>query len=152
MASRDPAYAIQVAVSAALMASPDLAAVFGGAPRVWDRVPADSATQQADFPYLTIGEDQLIGKTNQNTDVTEVWVKVEAWSRAANKGEVKLIAGAVRTALDTYLDLSSNGHGVIAHTFHNVIYRREPDGLTERAIITQHYLTAPIGALNYSGF
>ena len=145
MASNDPAYAIQVGVSAVLMNDPGVIAAFGGTPRVWDRVPADSSTQQAVFPYITIGEDQLIPQINQNTNVTEVFVKVEIWSRAANKGEVKQIAGAVRDALDTFIPLI--GHDVISHTAHHVIYRREGDGLTERAIYTQRYQTGPSAKL-----
>lgn len=146
MASRDPAYAIQVAVSAALLNSLDVIAAFGGTPRVWDRVPASangSTTPIALFPYITIGEDQVIPQINQNTDASEIFVKVEIWSRAANKGEVKLIAGAVRTALDT--DIAPIGHDIVTHTAHQVIYRREPDGLTERAIYTQRYQTTPTG-------
>lgn len=149
MPSRDPAYAIQIAVSNALMNHPDMIAAFGGTPRVWDRVPADSS-ELATFPYLTIGEDQIIGHTNQSTDPSEVYVKVEVWSRANNKGEVKLIAGAVRTALDTDIGLGF-GHDIITHTFHGVIYRREGDGLTEHAILTQHYQTGPVGRLIYLG-
>jgi hypothetical protein len=90
---------------------------------------------------MTIGEDQLIPQTNQNTDCTEAFVKVEIWSRANSKGEVKRLAGMVRAALDRPIDLV--GHEVITHTAHGVIYRREADGLTERAIYTQRYQTGP---------
>jgi hypothetical protein len=133
---------MQVAVFAALTAHPDMVSAFGGAPRIYDRVPADSSGRvTAKFPYCSIGEDLVIGQTNQNTDVSEVMVKVEVWSRAVGRGEVKLIAGAVRTALDTPLELQ--GHSVDTHTFHTVLYRREPDGLTERAIVEIRYQTSP---------
>jgi hypothetical protein len=140
MASPDPSYAIQMAVSAALMASSDMIAAFGGTPRVWDRVPADSASGQAVFPYCTIGEDQVVPHINQNTDCSEVFAKVEVWSRAANKGEVKLIAGAVRAALDRDIGLAG-GHVIVTHAAHQLVFRREPDGLTESAIVTIRYQT-----------
>ncbi len=112
-------------------------------------MPADSQSRQALFPYVTIGEDQIIGHTNQATDPSEIWVKVEVWSRPQprNWGECKLIAGAVRAALDAPIAMS--GHAVIAHTFHNVLFRKEPDGLTRRAIVTQRYLTGPAVSLIY---
>ena len=43
MAVRDPSYAIQLAVVAALQASPDMAAAFGGTPAVYDSVPLDTS-------------------------------------------------------------------------------------------------------------
>lgn len=142
MASRDPAYAIQKAVRAALIAHPDVITAFGGAPQVFDTVPVDSVGKViAAFPYLTIGEDQVIGQTNQTFDISEIFVKVDVWSRATDYGEAKLLAGAVRTALDVLLDLE--GHTVSTHTFHDAIYRREPDGLTRRAVITLRYQTTP---------
>jgi Protein of unknown function (DUF3168) len=150
MISRDPSLAIQAAVYKTLTTWPDLVAYFApNAVAVYDRVPG-TAGQPPAYPYITIGEDQVIGHTNQNTDPSEVWAKVEIWSRSQNKTEVKLLADIVRQALDRDIGLTM-GHGIIAHTFHNTIYRREPDGLTERAILTQRYITAPIGALAYSG-
>lgn len=147
-ANSDPALALQKGVFAALTAHPAMVATFAalannaGAPRVYDRVPVDTAGKvKAPFPYLTIGEDELIGQTNQNTDVTEAHVKVEVWSRATDKGEVKALAAAARAALDCPLPLL--GHSIDTHTFMGTLFRREPDGLTERAIIRVRFQTVP---------
>lgn len=149
MALRDPSYAVQAGVFAALMASPDMITAFGGAPAVYDTVPVDTsgAIDTAKFPYCTIGDDQIIaGDLNANTDISEIYVKVETWSRPqgnVDNGEVKTIAGAVRAALDQSITLV--GHDVVTHAFHGVIFRRESDGLTRRAITTILYRTTPVG-------
>jgi len=148
VAVRDPAYAIQGAVYAALMTSPDMIAAFGGTPAVYDSVPLDTSgsIDTAKFPYCTVGDDQLVGMTTQGADVTEIYVKVETWSRpqgTVDNGEMKLIAGAVRAALDT--PISVIGHDVVTHEFRGHIFKREPDGLTRHAITTIRYRTTPIG-------
>ncbi len=148
MAVRDPAYAIQAAVYAALMSSPDMAAAFGGTPSVYDSVPLDPSGQviTAAFPYVTVGDDQLVGATTQGVDVTEIYVKVETWSRprgTVDNGEMKLIAGAVRAALDQ--PIAVVGHDVVTHEFRGHLFKREPDGLTRHAITTIRYRTTPIG-------
>lgn len=149
MASADPAFALQTGVSAALKGSADVLAVFrtysDGVIRVYDRVPADALTGKitAPFPYLTIGEDHIIGQTNQNTDPSECMVKVDCWSRptTGSKLEVKALAGAVRSALCQ--DFALNGFGVVAFEHHDTMYRREPDGLTERAIVQIRLIVTP---------
>lgn len=155
MPSTDPAYAVQKGVYTALTTHADMVAAFttwsDGTVRVYDRVPSDTATGKitAKFPYLTIGEDQIIGQTNQNTDLSEVFVKVEVWSRpvTGSKLEVKAIAGAVRTALARDFDLSGFGIGGFEH--HNTMFRREPDGITERAIVTIRLIVGPSWSLTY---
>jgi hypothetical protein len=149
MALRDPAVAIQAGVVAALKASPDMIAAFGGPPQVFDTVPVDTAGNvlTGAFPYCTIGDDQILpGTLNSNTDPSEAYVKVETWSRPqnpVNNGEVKSIAGAVRAALDASIPLI--GHDVITHAFHGTLYRRQPDGLTRHAVTTIRYTTTPVG-------
>lgn len=148
MSVRDPSLAIQAGVFAALTQSADMIAAFGGAPAVYDSVPLayDGSIDTAKFPYCTIGDDQVIGETNQTTDVSEIYVTVHTWSRPqgqVNNAELKTIAGAVRAALDVPIDLI--GHDVVTHQFHGHIFRREPDGLTRHAITTIHYRTVPQG-------
>lgn len=146
MALRDPGYAIQEAVWLTLTGDAGMAAAFGGPPRIYDTVPLDNSGQvdTAKFPYCTIGEDQILSpRPNSNTDVSEIFVKVESWSRAIDYGEVKLIAGAVRGALDAPIPMI--GHDVVTHQFHGALTRREPDGLTRRVITTIRYQTTPVG-------
>lgn len=147
----DPAAALEAGVYAALTAAPAMIAAFGGAPRIFDDVPVDPATgtvATALFPYCTIGDDQLVGQTNQNTDVTEAFVKVETWSRGPSFAEAKAIAAAVRAALDAAIPLA--GHDVVTHVFHGAQMRREPDGLTRRVITTIRFQTVPSAPTPYS--
>lgn len=146
MISRNPAKAMQAAVYAALSSSPDLIALLGARASlqfVYDSggVPANPATGEitADFPYITIGEDHLVGQTNQASDLREVYVKVECWSRATDYGEVKDMADAAEIALDQNLTLA--GHDVHTRELQQTRYLREPDGLTRRAIVTMLYRT-----------
>lgn len=150
MALTDPAGPLQTATVTALKGSADVQAAFttwsDGVVRVYDRVPADAATGRvvAKFPYVTVGEDHIIGAANGCHDNSEAWTKVEVWSRpsAGSKLEVKALAAAVRAALDASLTVA--GFNVVTHRHHDTIYRREPDdGLTERAIVTTHYLLEP---------
>jgi hypothetical protein len=149
MAVRDPAYPIQAAVYAALVASPDMIAAFGGPPRIYDTVPlaSDGSVDTGKFPYCVIGDDEILpGQINDNTDVSEIFVKVDVWSRpqvVVDNSEVKLIGGAVRAALDRSIDIA--GHGVITHAFHGARYMRQPDRITRLGVVTILYQTAPIG-------
>lgn len=148
MARDDPAYAIQAGVYAALMASADMVAAFGGTPRVYDTVPVDPAGNVVTgaFPYCVIGDDQLLpGAPGSSTRIREIYVKVEVWSRpkVSDWGEAKLIGGAVIAALDRHIDMI--GHGVITHELHEARYIRQPDRLTRQGVITIKYETAPIG-------
>ena len=133
----------------ALTTSADMITAFGGTPRVYDTVPASAAgvVSTGLFPYCVIGDDQVIpGELNSNTDISEIYVKIETWSRPTgpvNNGEMKLIAGAVRAALDQAIPVQ--GHDIVTHAFHGHRFMRQPDGLTRLAVTTILYRTTPVG-------
>lgn len=133
----DPALAIQTAVEAALRASTDLKAAMGGTVRLYDRV-----SEGAPFPYITIGEDQILSDEADGYDGSEAFVTLHAWSRAVGKAEIKAMVGAVRKALNVALDLGAE-HRCTEHEYQGARYLRDPDGLTEHAVITLRYLTEP---------
>lgn len=140
----DPADALQVAIRAKLLTDTFLTAAFSAAtPRIWDTVPVDATGKITGlFPYLTMGEgDQVIGQENTCMDLSEVWMQLNAWSRASDFGECRAICGAVRRALRD--PLQADGHNVITREFQSVLYRREPDGLTRRGIMTFRFHTGP---------
>ena len=147
--TRDPAYGAQIAIYAALSSSAEVQAAVGAARAqaqfVYDSaaVPADPQTLRitADFPYITIGEDQVVGDESQYHDGSEIFAKVEIWSRAVDFLEAKAIAGAVRDALSQPLAIA--GHTTVAWKFRGALTRTEPDGLTRRIIQTFRYLTEP---------
>ena len=142
MANPDPGIAVQVAVYAALLASPDAAAVFIGIGRpiaVYSRVP-DGAL----LPYYTIGDDDIKEDQADEIDGSEVYVNVHSWSGAATLGEVKGMANAARAALDVVLDLSANGHVCVLRQYLGNKPVGVPDGETEHRVVTVKYLTEPL--------
>lgn len=143
--SDDPADALQVAIRAALLADSRVQAAFGtSSVAVWDTVPVDGAGRvlTGAFPYITLGDgDQVIGQDTSCGPLSEVYVQINVWSRKTDGAEVRGIAAAVRHALQNPLDL--DGHTQVTRRFESALYRREPDGLTRRAVLTFRFDTAP---------
>ena len=93
---KDPSLPVQAAVYAALTGSAAMAAAFGGAPRVFDRVPQDETGRiTAAFPYVAIGEDQVTSEADACHDASSIFVTVHVWSREVGKVEAKTIMAAV---------------------------------------------------------
>jgi hypothetical protein len=148
---RSPSYALQAASFATLTTDPRLVAFFqalppplnDAAPRVYDTVPANPDGQiVAKFPYITIGEDQIVEKVPQITD--EAYCHFEIWSRpvaAVDYGEAKTIEGLVRGALSQPMDVA--GFQTSTWRFHSSLPRKEPDGVTRRIILVMCFLLTP---------
>lgn len=128
----DPALALQGAIYALLNdPSPPLVQ------RVYDKVPANPV-----FPYVTIGEAQVIGDDTEDCgDLSEVIISIHAWSRAEGYPEVKRLAGAIRTTLRN-ASYSLSGFTVTVVEFQQARFLRDPDGLTSHAVVEFRYLIA----------
>jgi hypothetical protein len=113
-------------------------AMAGG--RIYDRVPANAV-----FPYITIGDDQVLDDSNSCGDGWEVFADVHLWSRptSGSKAEVKDLAAAVAGRLKTTA-LSVPGFTVVLSTVENVRTFRDPDGVTEHSVLTFRYLIDPV--------
>lgn len=124
---------LQKAIYAALTAAPAMA---GG--RVYDRVPAEPV-----FPYVTIGDEQVVDDGNSCDDGWEVFSDVHVWSRpaAGSKAEVKDIAPPIVARLRS--NLSVTGYVVIVAALEGMRTFRDPDGLTEHSVLTFRYLLQP---------
>lgn len=129
----DPAYALQVAFVAGLKALGTAAGT-----RVYDRVP-DTET----FPYITVGEGQIIPIEEECFDRSESTHQINVWSRAVGYPEVKQLAGAIRAALN-HGSFSVTGHTVDLIRVTGIDYTRDPDGITNRARIQVETQTSPI--------
>lgn len=145
---RSPSYALQLAVVGTLTADPRLVAFFAaltpsGPPRFYDTVPAGpNGELTGQFPYGTLGEDQIVEHVRQITD--EAYVRVDLWSRPTNPvdyGELKTLEGLVRDALSQPLEVA--GFQCPTWRFHGSIPRKEPDGVTRRQMLTMCYLLTP---------
>lgn len=125
--------ALQKAVYAALAGNSP--AIAGG--RVYDQVPRDPT-----FPYVTIGDEQLIDDSNSCSDAVEAYADVHIWSRPAggSKLEAKDLAADVIERLATQITVIgfANNLGLLEtqRAF------RDPDGKTEHVVLTFKYLIA----------
>jgi hypothetical protein len=86
------------------------------------------------FPYITVGDDQVVGDDTECAEISEVFVRIHAWSRAVGYPELKTVVGLVRTRIrETDFDLE--GFSVNEVQFQNIQYLQDPDGLTRHAVI-----------------
>jgi hypothetical protein len=124
---------VQKALFAALDGAPPLA---GG--RIYDRVPADPT-----FPYITIGDEQVVDDGNSCEDGWEVFADIHIWSRPAtgSKVEVKDLVAAVVARLNTPLSVADLI--VVIAELQNARTMRDPDGITEHAVLTFRYVLQP---------
>jgi hypothetical protein len=93
----DPSLELQAALVAALKNNIGAAV----ADRVYDQVPAPvpPATTPT-FPYVTLGDCQVLPDKAGCIDGVEVYPQIDVWSRAVGYPEVKTIVKAVLAALD----------------------------------------------------
>lgn len=137
----DPSEAIQNAIEATLRADAAVKATFGGTTRLYTL----TAPVGSPFPYILIGEDQVIGDDIECGPASEVAVTVHVYARegtpAASRLKAKAVAGAVRKALTAQLTLV--GHVMIDWTFESTRHLTDPDGLTAHSVLNLSYETAP---------
>jgi hypothetical protein len=124
----DPALPMLAAAVAALKAEPSLTALVSD--RVHDRAP-----QRVIFPYVQVGNLQVIADDAECIDGFEVYIDVHAWSRAYGTPETRQICSAVHTALhQASLPLSTFSLVEIRHESTRVL--GDPDGETSHGIVT----------------
>jgi hypothetical protein len=106
--------------------------------RVYDRVPKGAV-----FPYVTIGDEQVIDDGNTCADAWEIFPDVHVWSRPGTGSKVEL--------KDTVAAVVAAVRGIAAVTDYTVILAelstsrtlRDPDGITEHAVLTFRFLLEP---------
>lgn len=124
---------LQAAIYATLTASP---AVADG--RVYDRVPEGPT-----FPYVTIGDEQIVDDGNSCAAAWEAFSDVHVWSRpvSGSKAEAK---GLVADVVPVVLAITAvTGFTVIAAELQTSRTLRDPDGLTEHSALTFRFLLDP---------
>src|SRR4051812_40258662 len=100
----DPSLEMQAAVVAALKQSGALPAVVGA--RIYDSVPPN-----ATFPYVSLGDCQVLPDKADCIDGAELSLQIDVWSRAVGYPEAKTIAKAILAKLDDR-PLTIAGHDV----------------------------------------
>lgn len=120
----------------AIFAALDGASVASG--RIYDQVPAEPV-----FPYVTIGDEQVIDDSNTCQDGWEVYPDVHCWSRpeTGSKVEVKELAASVVAAVTGIVAIT--GFSLVSITHETTRVFRDPDGLTEHAVCSFRVLIDP---------
>lgn len=123
----DPSLELQGAIVARLKSVGAVTALIGT--RVYDKVPT-----APNFPYITLGPDDLLSDNADCITGYEFTVQIDAWSRASGFPEVKRIANEIRLALHDYdFTLASNALVNFEHDLTR--YLDDPDGLTLHAAL-----------------
>ncbi|SKA31023.1 DUF3168 domain-containing protein [Consotaella salsifontis] len=119
-------------VQAAVFAALTSADVADG--RIFDGVP-DGAV----FPYVEIGDEQIVDDGNTCSDAWEVFIDCHIWSRSQSRttAEVKQIGAEIVDALSQELPL--NGYSVVLFKLDTARYLDDPDGITKHGIVTMRY-------------
>ncbi|GLK69903.1 DUF3168 domain-containing protein [Ancylobacter dichloromethanicus] len=123
-----PAVALRRAIHAALMADVPLLAALGG-PRIHD-VPPNGA----EFPYVTLGEAQVLDWSTATESGAEHRLTLVCWSRQGGHGEAHALAHLVQQVLHD-APLVLDGHRLVNLRASSAEIRREPGGRTYRALL-----------------
>jgi hypothetical protein len=131
-------WALQQAIFATLCASDDIKVVVGDPPRVFDTPPRGTA-----FPYIVIGDDTESDWSTATEAGSEHAIQVHVWSRADGRKEAKLVADAVRGALDG-AELSVTGQTLIDIRYLETALTRDSDGETIHAVLRFRAVLEPV--------
>ena len=103
----DPSLELQSAIVTKLKADSGVMAIVGA--RVYDEVPAG-----ATFPYISLGDSQVLPDKAECIDGTEVYFTVDGWTRDKTFPMVKQLSKAIVAALDDQpLTVTGETYGVV---------------------------------------
>jgi hypothetical protein len=147
MAGGDPSEPLQRAVYAALVAAEWPDDVLGAGTdtdpvRVFDKpLPTHTDGRQItgntvpEFPFVQIGEAQVIGDFADCIDASEVFFDVHVWSRKTSLLQAKAIGSVVRAALHG-AEPALAGFTLVDLRFEDARYLRDPDGITRHGVLS----------------
>ena len=121
-----PAVELQELVFAALKADAGVAAFTT---QVWDSVP-----ETRTFPYITIGEDDIVSADAECIVAGNHGFNVHVWTRSVGRTESKNIAHAVKNALTTG-DLALDEHALASLVYRSDFEIGDPDQLTGHRVV-----------------
>jgi len=132
----DPSLELQKAIVARLRADASLTALVAG--RVYDAPPVNPT-----FPYVTLGEADVLVQRADSYDGSEVSMAVHGWSRAVGFPEVKRIAAAIRASLHEAPLVLADGERLVDVEVTDNRALRDPDGLSSHAVVSVRAFTEP---------
>lgn len=124
----DPSLELQTAIVTKLKADGGMNAVVGT--RIYDNVPPT-----ATFPYVSLGDSQVLPDKADCIDGTEIFFSIDGWSRDKRYPECKQISKAIVACLDDQ-QLTVNGYDAVVFELDSVNYLRDPDGITRHVALS----------------
>lgn len=123
---------LQRAIYAALTGDAALMALITGvyADVQQPNLPEDNAA----FPYVTIGQDNLSPFDTKTDNGTTAVCQIDVWSRENNLLEVKAIGAAIHAALH-HQSLTITGANHVLTVVETATYSKDPDGQTKRGMV-----------------
>jgi hypothetical protein len=128
----DPSLELQAAIVSRLKGNAGVTAVVSQ--RVYDEVPANPT-----FPYISIGDNQVLPDKADCIDGTEVFWQLDGWARDPHFPTCKQISKAVIAAMDD-LPLTISSYANIVCELNTVNYLHDPDGITRHVAINFRFL------------
>jgi len=128
----DPSLELQAAIVGKLKNDPGVQAVVGQ--RVYDEVPNNPT-----FPYISIGDNQVLPDKANCIDGTEIFWQLDGWARDPTFPMTKQISKAVVAALDDQA-ITVTGYAVVVCEISTVNYLHDPDGITRHVAINFRFL------------
>lgn len=126
----DPSAAMQKAVYARLTGYAPLVALVST--RVYDRAP-----ETVVYPFVQIGYFQTVDDSSECIDGVEVFIELQAWSRAVGQVECKNVAAQIRAALHNWHPTLDDPFAAVGNIEHeNTRPIGDGDGLTTRSVVT----------------
>lgn len=126
---------LQAAINARLAADPNVQALLGTPPRIYQDVPANGVPV---FPYALLGESSEIDNSAPQCGLaSDISTDIHVWSRQPGFEEVKRIAWAIRVSLhNADLALATQRCVLIEHSVTR--HLRDGEIPVKHAILTFH--------------
>ncbi len=131
-------WALQQAVYAALAADQAITQALGASGRIFDHVPPGAGFPRVAFAQVT-SRDWSTGEQPGE----EHTVILHVWSREKGKRQAQEIAASLRACLHDQ-PLVLQGHRLVNLRHESTDVRREPDGLSIRAVLRLRAVTEPL--------
>ena len=134
-----PAFDLQGAVHAALIASVPLVSLLGGSDRIHDRAP-----ERRHFPYLLHGRTAIAAWNTASEAGHEHFLVIEGWSRERGRAESLQIIEAVEAALVPSA-IALTAHRLVNLTLDYTECRYEQADRAFKASLRFRAVTEPLG-------
>jgi hypothetical protein len=131
----DASIELQGSLVTLIKADAGLTAIIAG--RIYDNVPNGAA-----FPYLTIGNVQVLPDTAQEYDGSDIVFTIDGWSLTVGQVQIKQLGKALSAAL-LAATMTLVGYRVIEVISEQTQYLIDPDGQTKHGVFVYRARTEP---------